>query len=64
MNRLAEIAPDPEMLMFRDEPVKNKHMPDRRWDAQHMELIVFNPDPLSEEDDGQFFLLSRMILCM
>ncbi|KAG2074769.1 hypothetical protein BDR04DRAFT_1092286, partial [Suillus decipiens] len=25
MNRLAEIAPDPEVLMFGDEAVKNKH---------------------------------------
>ncbi|KAG2073907.1 hypothetical protein BDR04DRAFT_1094094 [Suillus decipiens] len=64
MNWLAEIAPDPEMLMFRDEPAKNKHMLDRQWDAQHMELVVFNPDPLSEEHDGRFFLSSPMILYM
>ncbi|KAG2066249.1 hypothetical protein BDR04DRAFT_1106975 [Suillus decipiens] len=54
MNRLAEIAPDPEMLMFGDKP----------WDAQHVELAVFNPDPLSEEHNGRFFLLSPMILYM
>ncbi|KAG2066910.1 hypothetical protein BDR04DRAFT_1105954 [Suillus decipiens] len=64
MNRLAEIAPDLEMLMFGDEPAKNKHMLDRQWDAQHVELVVFNPDPLSEEHDGRFFLLSHMILYM
>ncbi|KAG2064314.1 hypothetical protein BDR04DRAFT_1110326 [Suillus decipiens] len=64
MNRLAEIAPDPEMLMFRDEPAKNKHMLDRQRDAQHMELVVFNPDPLSEEHDGRFFLSTPTILYM
>ncbi|KAG2073216.1 hypothetical protein BDR04DRAFT_1095074 [Suillus decipiens] len=49
MNRLsAEITPDLEMLMFRDEAAKNKHILDRQWDAQHVELVVFNPDPLSE----------------
>ncbi|KAG2072182.1 hypothetical protein BDR04DRAFT_1097161, partial [Suillus decipiens] len=64
MNRLAEIAPDLEMLMFGDEPAKDKHMLDRQWDAQHLELVVFNLDPLSEEHDGRFFLSSPMILYM
>ncbi|KAG2069828.1 hypothetical protein BDR04DRAFT_1100920 [Suillus decipiens] len=30
MNRLAEIAPDPEMLMFGDKAAKNKHTLDRQ----------------------------------
>ncbi|KAG2065700.1 hypothetical protein BDR04DRAFT_1107999, partial [Suillus decipiens] len=30
MNRLAEIAPDPEVLMFGDEAAKNKHTLDRQ----------------------------------
>ncbi|KAG2076136.1 hypothetical protein BDR04DRAFT_1068304 [Suillus decipiens] len=64
MNRLAEIAPDPEMLMFGDDAAKNKHILDRQWDAEHAELIMFNPDPLSEEHDGRFFLSSPMILYM
>ncbi|KAG2077477.1 hypothetical protein BDR04DRAFT_1227278 [Suillus decipiens] len=64
VKKLAEAAPDPEMLMFEDEPAKDKYMLNRQWDAQHVELIVFNPDPLSEEHDGRFFLSSPMILYM
>ncbi|KAG2076544.1 hypothetical protein BDR04DRAFT_1089689 [Suillus decipiens] len=40
------------------------------WDTQHVELVVFNPDPLSGKRDGRFLLplplmeLSPMILYM
>lgn len=47
-----------QMLMFRDEAAKNKI---DRWDTQHIELVVLDPDPLSEAHDGRFFLFSPLM---